>query len=299
MVVVFEQSCVACRWLPGAGDGAPRRRTARWSSSTSDRSGEPRVEQRSPPGHRAVGHRCTVRLPWHGDHMPGIPAVVGAIAEAQPSGRPLLLVDLHSNRPDQRGILTGSASLRRCPRNPPSRRSRQRAGRWPARGRSCRRGRTLHVQRGLSAHDELRDRPEGHFTWRQGQAARDPETTMNASLRLRRAIGRHSPFRVLPCRNVNVALEAPPPAAGPADRPPAGRIPPGRTLVEERISPLSRTRQPRHTMNRLARSWQRLAGHERSCYRIGPSGFASCVVGTRFTLRASDVACRESQAKSD
>ncbi len=43
---------------------------------------------------------------WHADHSGGFPTVVAAIAEARSAaGLPAPLVDLHPNRPDQRGIL--------------------------------------------------------------------------------------------------------------------------------------------------------------------------------------------------
>jgi 7,8-dihydropterin-6-yl-methyl-4-(beta-D-ribofuranosyl)aminobenzene 5'-phosphate synthase len=44
---------------------------------------------------------------WHWDHSGGIPTVVAAISEARRSaGRTPLVVDVHPDRPDQRGILT-------------------------------------------------------------------------------------------------------------------------------------------------------------------------------------------------
>src|SRR4051812_11025921 len=44
---------------------------------------------------------------WHWDHSGGIPRVVAAIAEARSAaGKEPLDVDLHPDRPDQRGILT-------------------------------------------------------------------------------------------------------------------------------------------------------------------------------------------------
>jgi 7,8-dihydropterin-6-yl-methyl-4-(beta-D-ribofuranosyl)aminobenzene 5'-phosphate synthase len=44
---------------------------------------------------------------WHWDHSGGLPTVVEAIAAARHSaGRAPLVVDVHPDRPDQRGILT-------------------------------------------------------------------------------------------------------------------------------------------------------------------------------------------------
>ena len=43
---------------------------------------------------------------WHADHSGGFPAVIGAIAAARSAaGRPPPFVDVHPDRPDQRGIL--------------------------------------------------------------------------------------------------------------------------------------------------------------------------------------------------
>jgi 7,8-dihydropterin-6-yl-methyl-4-(beta-D-ribofuranosyl)aminobenzene 5'-phosphate synthase len=49
---------------------------------------------------------------WHSDHSGGLPTVVGAIAEARlAAGLPSPIVDLHPDRPEQRGVLTPVGSL--------------------------------------------------------------------------------------------------------------------------------------------------------------------------------------------
>src|SRR5438876_6608654 len=52
---------------------------------------------------------------WHWDHSGGIPAVVAAVAAARAAaGRAPLLVDVHPDRPDQRGILTPLGEIGRA-----------------------------------------------------------------------------------------------------------------------------------------------------------------------------------------
>ena len=56
---------------------------------------------------------------WHWDHSGGITTVVAAIAAARRSaGRPPLVVDVHPDRPDQRGILTPLGIFAMLPPDP-------------------------------------------------------------------------------------------------------------------------------------------------------------------------------------
>lgn len=56
---------------------------------------------------------------WHADHSGGFPEVVGAIAEARAAaGRPAPLVDLHPDRPDQRGVQLPTGALALLPPEP-------------------------------------------------------------------------------------------------------------------------------------------------------------------------------------
>ncbi len=49
---------------------------------------------------------------WHWDHSGGLPVAVAAIAAARAAaGRPAPIVDLHPDRPDQRGVRTGEGPL--------------------------------------------------------------------------------------------------------------------------------------------------------------------------------------------
>lgn len=56
---------------------------------------------------------------WHFDHSGGLPEAVGAIAEARRrAGLPAPIVDLHPDRPDQRGILAPSGTMLLLPAEP-------------------------------------------------------------------------------------------------------------------------------------------------------------------------------------
>ena len=68
---------------------------------------------------------------WHWDHSGGIPTVVEAIAAARSrAGRPPLVVDVHPDRPDQRGHPHPARRVRDAPaRTRPSTPSRPPAGR--------------------------------------------------------------------------------------------------------------------------------------------------------------------------
>jgi 7,8-dihydropterin-6-yl-methyl-4-(beta-D-ribofuranosyl)aminobenzene 5'-phosphate synthase len=56
---------------------------------------------------------------WHADHSGALPEVVAAVAEARKrAGLPAPLVDLHPDRPDQRGVLLPSGTMIMLPEEP-------------------------------------------------------------------------------------------------------------------------------------------------------------------------------------
>lgn len=62
---------------------------------------------------------CVFLSHWHFDHSGGLPAVVSAIAEARSAaGLAPPIVDLHPDRPDQRGILMPSGVMIMLPEEP-------------------------------------------------------------------------------------------------------------------------------------------------------------------------------------
>jgi len=227
---------------------------------------------------------------WHGDHTGGIPTVVRAIAEARTrAGRPPLLVDVHPDRPDQRGMLTPFGAFAMLPKEPTL------AEIETAGGQIVRQAdvhsvagelflgsgdipRTTSYETGLGVH----------YTWRDGQAAPDPEIHDERFLA---AHVRHRGTTVFSsCSHagiVNVSLEA-------------LRLLPERPIdlllggyhlagsaVEDRISAtvadLADLVAPRIVAPGHCTGWRAASALAAT---FGPAGFASCVVGTRFLLKA-------------
>jgi len=62
---------------------------------------------------------CIFLSHWHFDHSGGFPDVIAAIAKARrAAGLPAPIVDLHPDRPDQRGVLTPSGVMLMLPLEP-------------------------------------------------------------------------------------------------------------------------------------------------------------------------------------
>jgi 7,8-dihydropterin-6-yl-methyl-4-(beta-D-ribofuranosyl)aminobenzene 5'-phosphate synthase len=194
---------------------------------------------------------------------------------------------LHPDRPDQRGLLSPQGSFAMLPPEP-TLAAIERAG-----GQIATHADVHGVAGGLflSSGDIPRTTDyetglDGHYTWRDGQAAADPEIHDERFLA---AVVRGRGVTVLSaCSHagiVNVALEA-------------LRLFPGRSLdvllggyhlagpaVEGRISltvdDLANLVAPRIVAPGHCTGWR--AAHALDT-AFGPSGFAACVVGTRFIL---------------
>jgi len=62
---------------------------------------------------------CVFLSHWHYDHSGGFPTVIAAIAAARATaGLPPPIVDLHPDRPDQRGLMTANGTLVLLPTEP-------------------------------------------------------------------------------------------------------------------------------------------------------------------------------------
>jgi 7,8-dihydropterin-6-yl-methyl-4-(beta-D-ribofuranosyl)aminobenzene 5'-phosphate synthase len=217
--------------------------------------------------------------------------VVGAIAEARArAGRPPLLVDLHPDRPDRRGILAPVGRFAMLPPEPTF-------AEIAAAGGEITKHADVHAVAGglfLSSGDIPRTTEYeiglgGHYTWRDGRGASDPEIHDERFL-MAQVRGRGTTV-LSSCSHagiVNVGLEA-------------LRLLPERPIdlllggyhlaglaVEERIGAtvddLATLVVPRIVSPGHCTGW-RAANALATAF--GPSGFASCVVGTRFRLEAS------------
>ena len=229
---------------------------------------------------------------WHGDHTGGIPAVVGAIAEARAeAGRPPLLVDVHPDRPDRRGILMPVGTFAMLPAEPTSEAIEDAGGRIV-------RHADRHVVAGgffLSSGDIPRVTSyetglAGHVSWRGGQAAPDPEIHDERFLAAR-VRGRGTTV-LSACSHagiVNVALEA----LRLVPEEPIDLLLGGYHLagaaVEDRIDAtvqdLADLVSPRIVSPGHCTGWRAARALATA---FAPAGYASCVVGTRFRLTASD-----------
>ena len=287
MVAVFEQLCLACHGFSAVATGRRGEDTATVLFDVGP-SGEVWLGNAARLGIDLSDIDVLFASHWHGDHTRGIPSVVGAIAEARDrAGRTPLLVDLHPDRPDRRGILTSYGTFAMLPPEPT----------WAeieAAGGQIARHAEAHAVAGgvfLSSGDIPRTTDyetglAGHCTWRDGQGAPDPEIHDERFLAAR--VRDRGTTVLSACSHagiVNVALEAlrllpEQPIdlllggyhlAGLAVE---GRIP---STVED----LARLISPRIVSPGHCTGWRAASALATA---FGPSGFASSVVGTRFVL---------------
>jgi 7,8-dihydropterin-6-yl-methyl-4-(beta-D-ribofuranosyl)aminobenzene 5'-phosphate synthase len=113
---------------------------------------------------------------WHADHSGALVEVVAAIAEARAAaGRPAPLVDLHPDRPDQRGTLTPSGTIILLPPEPRFEALEQAGGRVVKHGEAhalC--GRFLLGSGRIERVTEYETGLVGHHTLRGDTLVSDP-----------------------------------------------------------------------------------------------------------------------------
>jgi 7,8-dihydropterin-6-yl-methyl-4-(beta-D-ribofuranosyl)aminobenzene 5'-phosphate synthase len=226
---------------------------------------------------------------WHWDHSGGIPTVVKEIAAARSaSGRPPLLVDVHPDRPDQRGILTPLGVFAMLPAEPT-------IGAIEAAGAQVVSHADQHpvAELFLSSGDIPRRTAyetglTGHHTWRNGEANLDleihDERFLTAQVR-----GRGTTV-LTACSHagvVNVGLEA----RRLIPEEPIDLLLGGYHLaggaVEERIAPTVRDLAdlvaPRIVAPGHCTGWRAAAACANA---FAPDRYAPSVVGTRYALSA-------------
>ena len=176
MVVTLDRLCVACHGFSAlataragdrSGDGAVRRGPVRRRVAGQCRAA----------GRRPGEHRRALRLPLAlGPHRRD-PDVVAAVTEARTvAGLPPLLVDVHPDRPDQRGLLTALGKFAMLPAEPTFAAIEAAGGQIVRHADAHAVGGGLFLASGdiprtTSYETGLRE----HHTWRDGQAAADPE----------------------------------------------------------------------------------------------------------------------------
>jgi 7,8-dihydropterin-6-yl-methyl-4-(beta-D-ribofuranosyl)aminobenzene 5'-phosphate synthase len=291
MVAVFEQLCIACHGFSAVATGR-RGEDAATVLFDVGPSGEVWLGNAARLGIDLADIDVLFASHWHGDHTRGIPTVVGEIAEARTrAGRAPLLVDVHPDRPDRRGMLTSFGTFAMLPVEPTFAEIEEAGGRIATHA-------DVHAVAGgvfVSSGDIPRTTDYetgfgGHFTWRQGQAAPDPEIHDERFLAARvRGRGTTVFSACSHAGVVNVGLEA-------------LRLLPGQPIdlllggyhlaglsVEERIpstvEDLAHLVAPRIVAPGHCTGWRAMRALATA---FSPSGFASCVVGTRFVLVASE-----------
>src|SRR3954447_22936248 len=227
---------------------------------------------------------------WHWDHTGAIPTVVAAVTEARTAaGLPPLLVDVHPDRPDQRGLLTALGSFAMLPEEPTF------AAIEAAGGQIARHAQAHTVTGGLflASGDIPRttDYETGllvHHTWRDGRAAPDfgihDERFLAARVR-----GRGSTV-LSACSHagiVNVGLEARRLLPGtPVDLLLGGYHLAGAGVeprIEQTVKDLAELVQPRFVAPGHCTGWRAATALADA---FGPTGYAPSVVGTRYVLAA-------------
>ena len=227
---------------------------------------------------------------WHWDHSGGIPTVVAAISEARRSaGRAPLVVDVHPDRPDQRGILTPLDVFAMLPPEPTLEAIEAAGGHVVAHG-DVHAVADLFVSSGdIPRQTSYETGLPGHHSWRGDQVTLDPEIH-DERLLLANVAGRGTTV-LTACSHagvVNVGLEArrlqP---SQPIDLLLGGYHLAG-TTVEDRIDPTVRDLRelvvPRIVAPGHCTGWRAAAALADA---FSPTGYAPSVVGTRYLLSAA------------
>ncbi len=227
---------------------------------------------------------------WHWDHTGGTSAVVSAIAAARAdAGRAPLVVDVHPDRPDQRGILTPLDVFAMLPPEPTLEAIETAGGRVVAHAEAHAVADLFLGSGDIPRQTSYETGLPGHHTWRADEVTLDleirDERFLTASVR-----GRGTTV-LSACSHagiVNVGLEA---RQLTRDRPIdvlLGGYHLAGTTVEDRIDPtlrdLTALVAPRIVAPGHCTGW-RAAGALANAF--GPSGYAPSVVGTRYVLNGT------------
>ena len=289
MVVTFDHLCVACH-----GFSALATARAGDRSATALFDVGPYADVWLANAERLAVDLATIDVlfvsHWHWDHTGGVPSVVAAITEARTAaGLPPLLVDVHPDRPDQRGMLTAIGTFAMLPEEP-------RFEAIEAAGGQIARHAEVHevggglflasgdIPRTTSYETGLRE----HHTWRDGRAAPDPEIHDERFLAAR-VRGRGTTV-LSACSHagiVNVGLEARRLLRDtPVDVLLGGYHLAGPTVeprIDQTVKDLADLVRPRFVAPGHCTGWRAAVALANA---FGPAGYAPSAVGTRYVLTA-------------
>ena len=226
---------------------------------------------------------------WHWDHSGGITSVVAAIAAARDrAGRLPLVVDVHPDRPDQRGILTPLDIFAMLPPDPTIGAIEAAGGRVVTHAEVHEVGDLFLASGDIPRQTSYETGLAAHHTWRGDQVTLDPgihdERFLAATVR-----GRGTTV-LTACSHagvVNVGLAARQLIPDhPVDLLLGGYHLAG-TTVEDRIEPtvrdLAELVAPRIVAPGHCTGWRAAAALVDA---FSPTGYAPSVVGTRYLLNA-------------
>lgn len=226
---------------------------------------------------------------WHWDHTGALPEVVEAIAQARArAGRPSLLVDVHPDRPDQRGLLTPLGVFAMLPPEPTLAALEQAGGQVVQDAEAHLVAELLLSSGEVPRLTDYETGLAGHYTWRGDQAVEDLELRDERFL-VAYVRGRGTTV-LTACSHagvVNVGIEAQQLVPDqPVDVLLGGYHLAGANM-EDRIAPtvrdLSERVRPRIVATGHCTGWRAAAALAAA---FAPGGFAPSVVGTRYLLNA-------------
>ena len=227
---------------------------------------------------------------WHWDHSGGITTVVAAIAAARDrAGRPPLVVDVHPDRPDQRGILTPLDIFAMLPPEPTIDAIETAGGRVVTNADVHEVGELFLASGDIPRRTSYETGLAGHHSWHGDQVTADPE--IHDERFLAATVRGRGTTVLTACSHagvVNVGLEARRLLPGqPVDLLLGGFHLAG-TTVEDRIEPtvhdLTNLVAPRIVAPGHCTGWRAAAALVNA---FSPTGCAPSVVGTRYLLNAS------------
>jgi len=227
---------------------------------------------------------------WHWDHSGGITMVAAAIAEARRKvGLPPLVVDVHPDRPDQRGILTPFDVFAMLPPEPTID-AIEAAGARVVTHAELHDVAALFLASGeIPRQTSYETGLAGHHSWRGTGVTLDPE--IHDERFLAATVRGRGTTVLTACSHagvVNVGLEARRLLPGPPVDLLLGGYHLAGTTVEERIEPTVRDLTdlvaPRIVAPGHCTGWRAAAALANA---FTPTGYAPSVVGTRYVLNAA------------